>query len=396
MTVLQTVALDRSATSPTFKLYRGFKIKVSNYFLINLQFFYYIHLSCIFFSILGVIGGSFNSLDAIAKSSHSQLIHNDALFTAQLPPSNFIQVLEIDLHRIIEFQPSVDWLDSKRQLKNLSARILEVTCHIDLKEIQKLEHYYATFIKKSGTVKEHWEKIHQNWKASNTLKQDDTQSSKNKSTQYQFMQAKFNINDYGGALQRERVYHALRYASENRSACPFWILPNPKAYSIHADSYRGQIILETMGSLQYVMQGQDHQIGGAGQGRVLGMYGFGLHWGLALGVEVGGASVFPKDSEGQRTVKAMWSAGLPVMFRYWYKRIRFDTEVAAVMRKSDDNWEDSLVGYRVAQSVGVSALRIFGFLPHFMIWGGYESYYGKQDIQVIRIGTRVGVSWGSF
>lgn len=103
MTVLQTVALDRSATSPTFKVYRGFRIKVSNYFLINLQFFYYTHLSCIFFSTLGVIGESLNSSDVSAKSSYSQLIHNDALFTAELPPSNFIQVLETDLHRIIEF-----------------------------------------------------------------------------------------------------------------------------------------------------------------------------------------------------------------------------------------------------------------------------------------------------
>ena len=128
-------------------------------------------------------------------------------------------------------------------------------------------------------------------------------------------------------------------------------------------------------------------------------HGFNLSQGLAFGLEVGVDSLFPRDDQGQRGVEATWLMGMPVLFRGWSNNLRLDTELTPLIRLKDQSItqlsNQPLYGFRVSQAVGFSALRILGFLPHFLLWIGYESYWDQNThhMQVIRLGTRFGINW---
>ena len=84
-----------------------------------------------------------------------------------------------------------------------------------------------------------------------------------------------------------------------------------------------------------------------------------------------------------------------MVLRWWLGGLRFDSELSFLVRFPAE--AQSLKGFRVAQGVGFSTLRVSGLLPHFMLWTGYESFFPPSEarVSILRVGTRVGFSWGS-
>jgi len=277
--------------------------------------------------------------------------------------------LLLDLTAVVSYQGRLDWASDQSALTAMAPRLIELACGAPRAALAALQARLAAEVARAGSVEGRWRAAVARGEAP-------------------------DLDDYADDLERERVLSAARYAEGRLGECPFWRPPRAALHGVHRDAGRVQLVLETMGSAQLVLSGGDAAVGGAGQGRALGVWGATLGVGLGAGLEVGGASTFPKDERGQRSVKAMWSAGLPLIARWWVGNLRLDTEVALVGRFPDGDLRDALVGYRVAQGVGVSTLRVAGLLPHFMLWAGYESYSGSAPADVVRVGTRVGVSWG--
>ena len=294
-----------------------------------------------------------------------------------LSKSPLEQSIILDLELLVRTEESTGWLLDETHLKQMKSRVMEITCQVPLHTLISLAHRFESKIQEVGSVRKRWMLLKEK-------------------------QQKPKKSDFSSDLRFERMNKALGLGIRHRKKCPFWLDADSSFRGIHRDAHRIQLILESMGSGQLALQEKDWFLGGSGQGRLLFSYGFNLNTGLALGLEVGGASIFPKDANGQRTVKATWVAGLPLLFRGWWNNIRFDTELAGLTRLADESQAKPSYGFRVAQAVGVSPVRILGFLPHFMFWVGYELYgdfnqaspfADSNRLQVLRIGTRVGVNW---
>ncbi len=278
---------------------------------------------------------------------------------AHISDQDQVEALERDLSILIWQTERLDWVIDEYSIRALAPRLMEAIClSSEITQSAVRKKLEAQIEKNGGFLQKRW---HQEMK----------------------------VSDYKDDLHVERMLSALNWASAQKSACPAWLNHRRPFIGLHQDAYRFQLILESMGSGQLVMNSADWTIGGAAQGRALAMYGFSSRLGLAVGAEVGAASVFPKDSTGRRSVEASWAVGLPIVLRAWVGSFRYDTEVALLSRLADQNGQ-AIYGVRFAQAFGVSTSRIAGFLPHIMLWGGYE-YFGETHI--LRMGTRVGVSW---
>ena len=277
--------------------------------------------------------------------------------------------LLLDLMAVTQYQARLDWASDASALTAMRPRLIELACGVERASLERLGARLKAEVEEVGRTEDRWRAA---------VARGERPS----------------LSDYSDDLERERALMALTYAQGALSECPFWESASPERLGVHRDAGRAQLVLETMGSAQLVLRGDSASVGGSGQGRALVVWGASLNAGVGAGVEVGAASTFPKDARGQRSVKAMWAAGLPLLARWWVGNLRLDTELALVARLPDGALGDALVGYRVAQGVGVSTLRLAGFLPHVMLWVGDESYYGAEPAQVVRVGTRVGVSWG--
>lgn len=197
-------------------------------------------------------------------------------------------------------------------------------------------------------------------------------------------------------LVLERVAATLDYLDAHQADCPFWLPPDPDFAGVQGDDDRFVLMVETMGGGQVVLRDGETIVGGAGGGRILPGYGLNSRLTLATGLGVGGASTFPKDAQGNRTVKPAWAFGLPVLLRVHAGTWRFDTELAVITRAPFEDPSDLRYGSRVAQSIGVTTPRVAGVMPYVMLWVGHEwlpAVDGEDAVQIMRAGTRVGVNW---
>ncbi len=286
------------------------------------------------------------------------------------PLSDQEEGLLLDITAVVTYQRRIDWVSDQAALAAMAPRLVELACASRRSSIEGLKAHLTREVERAGRVEGRWRAAQERGERP-------------------------DLDDYSDDLERERVLSALLYAEERLGECPFWVTPPASFVGRHRDAGRLQLVLETMGSAQVVLNGGEGAVGGSGQGRAIAVWGASLRAGLGAGLEVGAASTFPKGEGGSRTVKAMWSAGLPLIARWWVGAFRLDTELALVGRFPDGDLQSPLVGYRVALGAGVSTLRLAGFLPHVMLWGGYESYLSPSPVDVIRFGTRVGVSWGA-
>lgn len=277
------------------------------------------------------------------------------------------QAAYLDLSLIISSQERSDWVIDEYALKQLIPKLAEVLCQIKLEVYQALVDRLGTEGVKQGKSKEYWAKEGRNLEV----------------TKRWFFQ---------DMLHQERMLLSLEYFRPHLKQCPFWLPTNPHFLGVHRDAGRLQLLAETMGGLQLQKNKQELLVGGAGQGRLILVYGFTPSWGLGVGIEAGGASTFPKSENGSRAVKAQWTAGVPIILRSWIQNMRLDAELTPIARFNDDYLIKGSYGVRYALGFGISPLRVFGALPHLMAWMGGEQFFDDESTTVLRIGTRIGFS----
>lgn len=272
----------------------------------------------------------------------------------------------LDLDVIVTSQERSDWVLDEQALQAMIPKVAEVLCQLSLRVKKGLESSLKEKVS-LGQAKRYWESL-------------STPEKKNLSSKFKDLR------------HEERILQAFNYAQKYEKNCPYWLLVKENFMGIHRDGGRLQLIAETMGGLQLQYARQTMDIGGAAQGRLLGVYGISTSLGIAIGIEAGGASTFPKDATGKRSVKAQWTTGIPFLIRGWIGNLRSDLEVSPIARFSDGSYTDGQYGARFAVSFGVSPLRIFGILPHIMAWAGVEQFFDNDATSVLRAGTRIGFS----
>lgn len=291
-----------------------------------------------------------------------------------------LEALYRDLSSLVIFHERLDWISDEHSLTMMEGKLLEITCQVKPKHIKELSQLLHQEIDTRGEVKSRWQT------ALHKAKQGSGEPP--------------DLDDYRNDLRTERILLALLRGHKLHERCPFWLTPKHKYLGIHRDAGRFQLVLESMSSLQ-IVRGQEgwiikgSQIGGSGQGRLMLARGLSLKTAFALGIEIGGASTFPSNEEGKRELNGVLTGGIPMILRWWLGGLRFDTESSLLARFPEG--QDTIFGFRVSQGVGISTLRVSGLLPHFMIWTGYERFFPSTEPQVsiIRLGTRVGFSWGA-
>ena len=277
-----------------------------------------------------------------------------------------IESAYLDLDVIVTSQERTDWVLDEYALKSILPKVTEVFCQLSTQAKQGLEIDIHKKIS-LGETKRYWQTLSVN-------EQKDPSS------------------HFKDLRHEERILLAFNAAKKHEKDCPYWLPIKEDFMGIHRDGGRWQFMAETMGGIQLKQTEQSTLLGGAAQGRLLGVYGIGTAWGLALGIELGGASTFPKDSTGKRSVKAQWATGIPFFIRGWIDNMRADLEISPIARFDDGSFTDGHYGARVAISLGISPLRVFGVLPHIMGWVGAEQFFNQQSTQVYRAGTRIGFS----
>ena len=300
----------------------------------------------VFFSLITSIYGAYGQVSASGRvlTRPARALHHDLLL-------------------IIRQQARISWIRDRSALEEVAERLSDVGCRSAPSTRTLLTRYLEEERdRQGGSAKVQW-------------------------------QSGVSLSELDEVLLRDRVLAALQWIERHAQECPFWLEESEGFLGLHQDQRRWQLILESMGSAQLLWRDGETLFGGAGQGRLLGAYGLGERWALAAGVELGGASTFPQDEEGNRSVEATWAAGLPLLLRSWVGATRFDFELALIARLPESRPETPLFGIRFAPAIGISTPRIAGFLPHFCLWVGYERFEDDQ-LQVLRVGTRVGVSWG--
>ena len=278
-----------------------------------------------------------------------------------------VQTAYLDFSSIITDQERSDWILDEYALHKIMPKIAEVYCQLSVLALQELE-----------------KKIEA--QTSDHLAKDYYDTEKSKDEDFTMDQ---RLRDL---LHQERISLAFRQVKKHRDQCPFWLTRSNEFMGIHRDAGRLQLMAETMGGFQ-LQKGKNRLfIGGAGQGRLIGIYGFTTSWGFGLGIEAGGASTFPKDELGRRSLKAQWTTGVPLLWRGWWDNKRIDVELTPVARFDEQKMTQGNYGGRFAVSFGISPLRVFGFLPHLMGWVGVEQFFDQDSTLVFRAGTRIGFS----
>lgn len=278
-----------------------------------------------------------------------------------------VKTAYLDFSSIVTAQERSDWILDEYALREMTPKLAQVYCQLSTDALVQLEKDIAS-VGVNHSAKTYY----------------DSEKSKNKD---------FKIDQkFKDLLHKERIALAFQQVKKYKSKCPFWLAESDGFLGIHRDAGRLQLLAETMGGLQLQKSKDSLYLGGAAQGRLIGVYGISPSWGLGVGVEAGGASTFPKDEQGRRSLKAQWTAGIPFLWRGWWDNKRVDIELTPIARFDDQIMSEGRYGGRLAFSFGVSPLRVFGILPHIMAWVGVEQFFDQDSTLVLRSGTRIGFS----
>lgn len=284
------------------------------------------------------------------------------------PPNAMTQSLFDDLDRIVETQSRTEWLIDRLELEEVAPHALRSVCQTPLRARRELDVWLTKRIAETGgPAREAW------------------------------LRNGRDLDAVAEPLRLERVRAALRYADTHaESSCPFWLEVDDDFAGVQGDAERFVLYIETAGGFTYELGDEDSILSGGGAGRVLVGYGLTPRYTLVGGAEIGGGGRLPKDESGTRSFEARLVMGAPIILRAHFGTWLWDSELAVVAQASENNLSHFRTGVRVAQGVGLSAIRIRNLLPYGLFWIGYEyspAQDGFEEDHVIRAGTRFGVDF---
>jgi len=270
-----------------------------------------------------------------------------------------------DLHTLVVTRERIDWSVDRVELEKLGGAVLRSACAVAPSRRAALRGWLTARLEAAGG-----------------------------SAEAAWVAAGRDLEAVREVLTLARVRMALDYAEARAEAdCPFWLPVEPDFAGVHAAQRRFVLHAESMGSAQILVTEGDASLGGHGLLRILPGVGLSDRLTLAMGVESGVSSTFPRDGDGRRALEAAFVGGVPLLLRVIDGTWRYDTDLAATFRAPERQLSDARWGGRVSQGVGVAALRIAGLQPYVLAWVGYEYLPGEEDLHVMRVGTRGGVDW---
>lgn len=274
--------------------------------------------------------------------------------------------LYTDLRIIVVTEERIDWIIDESEFQQITPRVMESVCQTPPPQRAGLRRWLDQAIQAEGGNAE------QVWRSNGK-----------------------DLGEVSDLLELERIRGALTHAEARLEDCPFWLEPDPNFTGVQSSRARFTILAESMGGMQLVLD-DELFLGAAANGRLIPLFGLTHHTNFGVGLEGGAASTFPRDKDGVRSVKAVFTLGVPLLFRVSNGPWRFDTEVAGTLRIPDSDTGQTQPGVRLSQAIGTTTVRIAGFMPYVMLWAGYEyipDYNGNRGFSVIRAGPRVGVDW---
>ncbi|MCA9545307.1 MAG: hypothetical protein KC613_12975 [Myxococcales bacterium] len=286
---------------------------------------------------------------------------------AHRPPTGPQRALYDDVRAVVVHEQRTEWVSDRLELEQMGPRLLHSGCQTPADERAALAAWLAGRIAADGGP-----------------------------AAKAFAANGGDLSAVQDLLLLDRVATSLRYIQAHAGECPFWLPEDPGFAGVQSNTGRFVLMAESIGGAQVVFRDGETTLGGAGGGRILPGYGLSDRLTLAGGVELGGTSTFPKDADGNRTVKPAWAYGVPVLLQVHSGSWRFDTEATLTARAAFESPDDLRFGVRVAQAAGVTTPRIAGVMPYVMLWVGHEwlpAVDGQDDVQIMRLGTRVGVNW---
>lgn len=199
----------------------------------------------------------------------------------------------------------------------------------------------------------------------------------------------------GELLTLERTREVLREGhARAEEDCPFWLEPDDEFAGVHGDANRAIVMAESLGGFGLVVRDGRVALGGGGGGRLMLGWGLDVRRTMAFGLEVGGVADLTENDDGSRAVAARFAAAAPVLLRLRDSLRIVDFEIAPTVRFTEQRIRPP--GFRASVGGGLSTLRLGGFMPHGLLWIGYEyqpSWDGAGPEHSVRIGTRVGIDW---
>ena len=205
------------------------------------------------------------------------------------------------------------------------------------------------------------------------------------------------VDDLREVMALERTRRLFAHAVSHIEAdCPAWLRADPAFAGVQNDAHRFVLMLETMGGGQYFAGVEPAAFGGTGAARLLPGYGITERLTLAGGLEMGGASTFPRGDDGSRSVDASLTTGFPLLLRFQDRTLLVDTELTATLRSRDGSLDEPRPGLRISQGIGTSDVRLGSLMPYLVLWIGYEmlpAANGDEAAHILRAGTRLGFDW---
>ena len=289
---------------------------------------------------------------------------------ASLPGPTPERALYVDTRNIIESGERLDWVVDARAIDDALPEILKSACQVEPAARQ----HTLDFIDAQRTI--------------------ESQKLGGGSAETIYQRGNHDLGDLSHLLTLERSHRLLAEAiAAAPSQCPFWLEADPDFTGIHGvEGF--SLILESNGGGGLIVRGKDVALGGGGAGRVLPAYGFSTTMQLATGLEIGAIAAFPENDEGNRELEAQLTAHVPVLLRMYDGLTIYDFEAAPAFRYLDSTIQSP--GFRVSAGIGLATLRGGNFMPHAVLWIGYEYQPARLSFDAehsIRFGTRVGLNW---
>ena len=173
--------------------------------------------------------------------------------------------------------------------------------------------------------------------------------------------------------------------------CPFWTEPAAPYRERHRATDRSTFNFDGGGLFSVTNPRDGLRVGGGGSGRLTVAHGFGPHWSIRFGAEIGGAGLVNESLETEEIEVTMFGT-LMTSVRRRFRLLLFDLEAGPLALGIP--WRDPLrYGVRVGTIIGMTYPRIARVQP----WAGVRialDYLPAQDGEGTQLAWRSGFRVG--
>ncbi|MCK6545403.1 hypothetical protein L6R52_06000 [Myxococcota bacterium] len=205
-----------------------------------------------------------------------------------------------------------------------------------------------------------------------------------------------DLDEVSELLEVTRIGMVLRRSFASSSECPFWLEPDPEFNGEQLADDRFLLSLAGGGKGMLVAQGGRADLNFGGAGRVLFGRGFGAHWTLFTGVELGAVASFPRQGEGRGNLVLGLDAVVPLVVRYRFVNFYVEAEGGYLARGTEERRTPES-GIHVGLAGGVQASKRLWAIPGVGFAATYERTFpgdGLPALHMVKVGARVGIDIG--